>query len=76
MNTLELNQHCNHLCESTNTLRDQVDAADFRTYIFPLLFCKRFSDVFDEESDESFDESYARFPENHRFQIPDGYQHR
>ena len=73
---LELNQLCNHLWESANILRGLVDAADFKTYIFPLLFFKRISDVFDEKIAEALDESggdqqYARFPENHRFQIPD-----
>jgi type I restriction enzyme M protein len=76
MNTIELNQLCNHLWESANILRGPVDAADFKTYIFPLLFFKRISDVFDEEIAEALDESggdqlYALFPENHRFQIPD-----
>ena len=39
-----------HLWESANILRGPVDAADFKTYIFPLLFFKRISDVFDEET--------------------------
>jgi type I restriction enzyme M protein len=56
-------------------LRGPVDAADFKTYIFPLLFFKRISDVYDEEIQTALEESggdldYARFPENHRFQIP------
>jgi type I restriction enzyme M protein len=38
-----------HLWEAANILRDPVDAADFKTYIFPLLFFKRISDVYDEE---------------------------
>ena len=38
-----------HLWESANILRGPVDAADFKTYIFPLLFFKRLSDVYDEE---------------------------
>jgi type I restriction enzyme M protein len=63
-----------HLWESANILRGPVDAADFKTYIFPLLFFKRISDVFDEEVQAALHESggdqeYARFPENHRFQI-------
>ena len=41
---LELNQLCNHLREAANILRGPVDAADFKTYIFPLLFFKRISD--------------------------------
>src|SRR5579864_9704803 len=65
-----------YLWEAANILRGPVDAADFKTYIFPLLFFKRISDVFDEEIAEALDESggdqqYALFPENHRFQIPD-----
>lgn len=66
-----------HLWESANILRGPVDAADFKTYIFPLLFFKRISDVYDEEIAQALEESggdqdYALFPENHRFQIPPG----
>lgn len=67
----------NHLWESANILRGPVDAADFKSYIFPMLFFKRISDVFDEEVAAALEESggdqdYALFPENHRFQIPEG----
>ena len=67
----------NHLWESANILRGPVDAAGFKTYIFPLLFVKRISDVYDEEYSTALDESggdkqYAQFPEHHRFQIPEG----
>ncbi len=69
LNTLE-----SHLWESANILRGPVDAADFKTYIFPLLFFKRICDVWDEEYqeivDETGDEQLACFPESHRFQIP------
>ena len=76
-NDLELKTLCNHLWESANILRGPVDAADFKTYIFPLLFFKRISDVYDEETQNALDESdgdqqYALFPENHRFQVPEG----
>jgi hypothetical protein len=40
---------CSHRWEAANILRGPVDAADFKTYIFPLLFFKRVSDVYDEE---------------------------
>ena len=43
---IELSHLENHLWESANILRGPVDAADFKTYIFPLLFFKRISDVF------------------------------
>ena len=76
-NELDLSTLSNHLWESANILRGPVDAADFKTYIFPLLFFKRISDVYDEELSEALAESggdrqFALFPENHRFQIPDG----
>ena len=75
-NHIELFGLSNHLWESANILRGPVDAADFKTYIFPFLFFKRISDVYDEELKAALDESdgdleYAQFPENHRFQIPD-----
>jgi len=66
-----------HLWEAANILRGPVDAADFKTYIFPLLFFKRISDVYDEEFSAALeisegDQTYAAFPENHRFQMPEG----
>ena len=71
-----LSQLESHLWEAANILRGPVDAADFKTYIFPLLFFKRIFDVHDEEyaaalAEASGDEEYARFPQNYRFQIPD-----
>src|ERR1041384_706087 len=70
-----LNQLESHLWESANILRGAVDAADFKTYVFPLLFFKRISDVFDEEyaaalAESGGDEEYAQFPQNYRFQVP------
>ncbi len=73
--TVALSQIESHLWESANILRGPVDAADFKTYIFPLLFFKRICDVWDEEYqeivDEGGDEEMAWFPESHRFQIPE-----
>jgi len=46
---LTLNQLESHLWASANILRGAVDASDFKTFIFPLLFFERISDVFDEE---------------------------
>jgi type I restriction enzyme M protein len=66
-----------YLWGAANILRGMIDAADFKQYIFPLLFFKRVSDIWDEEYQEALELSdgdldYARFRENHRFQIPDG----
>lgn len=65
------------LWEAANILRGPVDAADFKTYIFPLLFFKRICDVYDEEFQKAMKESegdteYASYPENHQFPIPEG----
>ncbi len=73
--TTTLNQLESHLWEAANILRGPVDAADFKTYVFPLLFFKRISDVYDEEyaaalEESGGDEEYAQFPQNYRFQIP------
>lgn len=66
-----------YLWGAANILRGMIDAADFKQYIFPLLFFKRISDVWDEEFAIALEESgndldYAEFRENHRFQIPKG----
>jgi len=66
-----------HLWEAANILRGPVDAADFKSYVFPLLFFKRISDVYDEEYEAALaesggDEEYAQFSQNYRFQIPKG----
>lgn len=72
-----LSQLQSHLWEAANILRGPVDAADFKTYVFPLLFFKRISDVYDEEYSAALvesggDEEYAQFPQNYRFQVPQG----
>ena len=77
MLTTDLSQLETHLWEAANILRGPVDAADFKTYVFPLLFFKRISDVLDDEYEAALaesggDEEYALFPQNYRFQIPKG----
>lgn len=72
--SLDLSTLESHLWEAANILRGPVDAADFKTYIFPLLFFKRISDVYDEERAQ-VEAEYGEgmdFAEFHRFQIPDG----
>jgi type I restriction enzyme M protein len=57
-------------------LRGLIDAGDYKQYIFPLVFMKRISDVYDEEHAAAMeiygDEELANLPENHRFAIPAG----
>ena len=73
--TITLSQLESHLWESANILRGPVDAADFKSYVFPLLFFKRISDVNDEERATALkefdgDEESAQFSENYGFQSP------
>ena len=46
---LTLSQLEQYLSKAAWILKGPVDAADFKVYIFPLLFFKRISDVYDEE---------------------------
>ena len=66
-----------YLWNAATLLRGLIDAGDYKQFIFPLLFYKRLSDVWEEEYqsaliNSSGDLSYAQFSENHRFQIPEG----
>jgi type I restriction enzyme M protein len=65
-----------HLWGAATLLRGLIDAADYKQYIFPLLFFKRLSDVWAEDYQKAFDEgqddTYARAMANDRFEIPDG----
>ena len=65
------------LWNAANILRSSpVDRTDWKGYILPLLFFKRISDVWDEETLEATeiygDADPSMFPEIHRFQLPDG----
>ena len=71
-NKLLLNELCSWLWEGANILRGPVEHADFKTYLFPLLFLKRINDVWEEERQSAIKEVGADFPENHRFNIPEG----
>jgi type I restriction enzyme M protein len=65
-----------YLWGAATILRGLVEAGDYKQFVFPLLFYKRLSDVWDEEYAaalaESGDEAYARDTANDRFVIPDG----
>lgn len=67
----------NFLYEACNILRGPVSQDNFKDYITPILYYKRISDVYDEETLEALhesggDEEFAALPELHRFVIPDG----
>lgn len=65
-----------YLWGAATLLRGLVDASDYKQYIFPLMFFKRLSDVWDEEYrqalDETGDDGYATDTANDRFIIPGG----
>lgn len=66
-----------HLFECCNILRGPINQDEYKSYVTPILFFKRLSDVYDEETIKALEESggdeeYASFPENHSFIIPDG----
>lgn len=71
-NAATLSQLESHLWEAANILRGPVDAADFKTCVFPVLFFKRISHVHDEGHEAALaeaggDEECALFPQNYRF---------
>ena len=64
-----------YLWGSAVLLRTHVDAGAYKQYIFPLLFFKRLSDVYDEESrkaKDEFGEEALEWDESHQFKIPAG----
>jgi len=56
-------------------LRGQIDASDYKQFIFPLLFFKRLSDVYEEELTEAIEKTgdveMANAAMFHRFKIPE-----
>ena len=74
---IELAELEQYLAKAADMLRGAIDQADFKAYIFPLMFFKRISDVYLEEygqalADSGGDHEFASFAENHRFLIPEG----
>ena len=56
-NRIELEELKSYLWESAVLLRTHIDAGSYKQYIFPLLFFKRISDVYDEEYNIALKES-------------------
>lgn len=66
-----------HLFEACNILRGPINQDEYKSYVTPILFFKRISDVYDEETDKALRDSggdmeFASFDENHSFRIPEG----
>ncbi len=67
----------NHLFECCNILRGPINQDEYKTYVIPILFLKRISDAYDEETilaQEQYGEDIVDFDEDelHKFIIPDG----
>lgn len=67
----------NHLFEACNILRGPINQDEFKSYVTPILFFKRISDVYDEEYEEALefsggDVEYAEAEDMHSFVIPEG----
>lgn len=65
-----------HLFEACNILRGPIDQDDYKSYVIPILFFKRISDVYDEETAENeqkYGEDIVFYPEEelHAFVIPE-----
>lgn len=65
-----------HLWQAAHIITGPIDASDYKTYIFPILFFKRISDVYDEEFDaaleQTADEAVSANRMFHRIPIPSG----
>ena len=75
---IELGERETFLYASADILRGYVEASDYKSYVFPLLFFKRVCDVYDEETAnaiEQYGEDGAKFmgASIHRFIVPEGY---
>lgn len=74
-NKIAIDELEKYLWGSAVLLRTHVDAGAYKQYIFPLLFFKRLSDVYDEECEKvrkEYGEEALDWEENHQFMIPDG----
>lgn len=71
------NQLYNFLYEDCNILRGPIDQDDYKSYVIPILFFKRLSDVYDEETQKAkaeYGDDIGLYPEEelHTFMIPKG----
>jgi len=73
---LNQNQLEDYIKKAADTLTGMAESADVKQFIFPILFYKRISDVWDQEHQDALelfdnDVDSAKLRENYRFQIPE-----
>lgn len=66
-----------HLYQCCSILRGPINQDEYKSYVIPILFFKRISDVYDEEYADALaysdgDEEYATAEDMHSFIIPEG----
>ena len=66
-----------HLYQCCSILRGPINQDEYKSYVIPILFFKRISDVYDEEYAEALaysggDKEYASAEDMHSFIIPEG----
>ena len=77
MSRIDISELEPYLYSSADILRGHVDASDYKSFIFPLLFFKRICDIYDEETNRLIaeqGESAVAFMGDtiHKFVIPEG----
>jgi type I restriction enzyme M protein len=75
--TLTLNELEKHLWNAANALRGPVEPADFKNYVFPMLFWKWISDTWEYEQAEAVEDYGDDLTDDieadyHRFDLPNG----
>jgi type I restriction enzyme M protein len=60
-----------YLSKASDILHGPINRDEYKSYIMPLLFFKRLSDVYDEKREKAISEYGEDFLQNHRFTIPD-----
>ena len=73
---LSVSQLERYLWSAADILRGSIDSSDYKSYIFGLLFLKRLSDRFEEETEKLIGDGVSEEvawtdPDEHQFFVPD-----